>query len=249
MSTHDYQKPSHKTYDNFPNTPVHDLANQSPNCDVAVEDYLEYHKLNYGLLPLPGRAHEPIELARELQESLDDLHDCAESFMLKDIHGCAIPNKHVYNLYPLYKVTPMQQTSKGMRYCNPQYIHYDKRIEPVTDDDERLTMYHRYKVNPAIGGEWFAKHWGMQSRKGVSKWLRRRDISLREDNRKARRRIAHTLVCIQEWRDMPLKTQATVLPWDFTNIRDWASKHVTQSDWQCPRDISNAAWFRESGSY
>jgi len=247
MST--YQKQSHFEYPDYPETPVDQLRTTGTgDHSVPVSNYCDYHKLHSGLLPMPGRLHDPITLLQEISEGLDQLNELAETYMLKDIHGGSVPPKYVSGIHVLFGVTKMHETSKGMRYKNPNYLHYDERINPITDPEERLAFYERHKINPAITGEWLAKHWGLEYASTARNWLLRRDISISADRHEAQQRIARTLCCIREWQDIELKTLYDWLPWKWTTVRSWVSKHVHKADWNVPRDVREAPWFMPSGN-
>jgi len=248
MST-TYSKPSYRDYDDYPETPVEQLrAERSGDHSVPVSNYCDYHKLHSGLLPMPGRLHDPVNLLQEVSEGLAELRDLSETYMLKDIHGGSVPPKYVSGIHVLFGVTKMRETSKGMRYKNPNYLHYDERINPITDPEERLAFYERHKINPAISGKWLAKHWGLEHAGTARSWLLRRDISISADRYAAQQRITRTLCCIREWRDIGLKTLSGLLPWKWTTIRSWVSEHVHKAEWNVPRDVREAPWFMTSGN-
>jgi len=249
MST-TYTKPSYRDYDDFPETPVDQLRTErSGDHSVPVSNYCDYHKLHSGLLPMPGRLHDPVTLLREVSEGLAELNKLSETYMLKDIHGGSIPPKYVSGIHVLFGTVKMHETSKGMRYKNPNYLHYDKRINPITDDDKRLAFYERHKINPAVTGEWLAKHWGYASKDCANDFLRRHGYSPRDDKVEAMTRIGRTALCIREWCDIPLDRLGTWLPWPFETVRDWASRFGLQTDdWNVPRDVREAPWFMTSGN-
>lgn len=236
-------------YPKWPETPVSQIrTNGTDDHSVPVSNYCDYHKLHSALLPMPGRIHDPVNLLREVSKGLAELNELAETYMLKDIHGGSIPPKYVSGIHTLFGVVRMRETSKGMRYKNPNYLHYDERIDPITDPEERLAFYERHKINPAISGKWLAKHWGLEYASTARNWLLRRDISISADRHAAQQRIARTLCCISEWRDIGLKTLADWLPWKWTTIRSWVSEHVHKADWNVPRDVREAPWFMTSGN-
>jgi hypothetical protein len=169
--------------------------------------------------------------------------------MLKDIHGGSIPPKYVWGIHVLFGVTEMRETSKGMRYKNPNYVHYDARIDPITDTEERLEFYERHKINPGITGEWLAKHWGLASGDVVTKKLYRHGISLREDKQEAMTRIGRTLLCIRDWCEIPLRQLCRWMPWNYSTTQGWCRRFGMQAeDWDVPRDVREAPWFMTSGN-
>jgi len=168
--------------------------------------------------------------------------------MLKDIHGGSIPDTYVDGIHVLFGVTRMRETSKGMRYRNPEYVHYDERTQPITNTEERLAFYDRHKINPSLTGEWLAKHWGLNSRKVSNSFLRDNGISRRADKTEGMTRIGRTALCIREWEDIPLDRFGKWSPWPHETVRDWASRFGMQTEWNVPRDPREAPFIRESGS-
>jgi len=246
---YDKQTKYTQEYAQFPETPVAQIRTTGESDhSVPVANYCDYHKLHSGLLPMPGRLHDPVNLLREVSEGLDQLPELAESYMLKDIHGGSIPPKYVWGIHVLFGVTKMRETSKGMRYKNPDYLHYDARIDPITDTEERLEFYERHKINPGITGEWLAKHWGYASKDCANTFLRRHGYNRRDDKVEAMTRIGRTALCIREWCGIPLDRLGKLLPWPFETVRDWASRFGLQADWNVPRDVREAPWFMTSGN-
>jgi hypothetical protein len=248
MST--YQKQSHHEYSDFPETPVAELRDPGDSgChQISPMVFCDYHKLHAPLTPLPGRYHNPVDLLCEVSQGLAELRDLSESYMLKDIHGSSIPDTYVNGIHVLFGVTRMRETSKGMRYRNPNYLHYDERTVPIDDFDERMTFYHRHKVNPRITLDWLAKHWGLGSKTAVSSFLVRRGISFEADKRKAMTRLGRTALCIREWCDIPLDRLGKMLPFPHSTLRDYASRFGMQAEWNVPHDPREAPFIRESGS-
>jgi hypothetical protein len=243
MST--YQKQSHHEYSDFPETPVAELRDPGDSgChQISPMVFCDYHKLHAPLTPLPGRYHNPVDLLCEVSQGLAELRDLSESYMLKDIHGSSIPDTYVNGIHVLFGVTRMRETSKGMRYRNPNYVHYDERTVPIKDTERRLEFYERHKINPAADGRWLAKHWGYASKDCANTFLRRHGYNRRDDKVEAMKRIGRTALCIREWCGIPLDRLGKLLPWPFETVRDWASRFGLQADWNVPRDVREAPWF------
>jgi len=236
-------------YPKWPETPVSQIrTNGTDDHSVPVSNYCDYHGLHSALLPMPGRIHDPVNLLREVSHGLAERNELAETYMLKDIHGGSIPPKYVSGIHTLFGVVRMRETSKGMRYKNPNYLHYDERIDPITDPEERLAFYERHKINPAISGKWLAQHWGLEYANSARRFLQQHGIKRRDDKTEAMKRIGRTLLCIREWCDIPLDRLGKLLPWPFETVRDWASRFGLQAEWNVPRDVREAPWFMNSGN-
>jgi len=249
MST-TYEKQNHLEYSEWPETPVAEIRSPATKDNsVPVSNYCEYHKLHSALLPLPGREYNPVEVLKEVHDGLEQLNDLAETYTIREIHGGSIPHKFIAGIHVLFGTTRMHDTSRGMRYRNPNYVHYDARTQPITDADKRIEFYERHRINPGLTTTWLAKHWGLSSQNGACKFLNRKGYNLSDDNREAMTRIGRTALCIREWCDIPLDRLAEWMPWNPSTIRGWASRFGLQADdWNVPRDVRQARWFMTSGN-
>ncbi len=249
MSTN-YQKQNHIAYDDYPETPVDELRKPGERGDHGVSpiDFCDYHKLHAPLTPMPGRENNPIEILQEVSEGLDRLNELAETFMVKDLHDKTLSNRYVNGIHVLFGVTRMRDTSQGMRYRNPNYLHYDARTQPIDDTEARLAFYNRHKVNPTISGEWLANHFGLSGAKSARKFLSRHGFSRKEDKTEAMKRIGRTFLCVREWEDIPLERLGKWSPWPHSTVRGWASRFGLQTDWNVPRDPRESPFMRSAGS-
>lgn len=250
MSTrHDFEKQNHISYDNFPHTPVGELRNRTTDgdCSVSPIEYCDYHKLHCPLTPMPGRANNPIKIFKDVSKGLDNLNELAETFMLKEMHGQSVSDRYVDGIHVLFGVTRMRDTSQGMRYRNPNYVHYDERTQPIEDTDARLAFYERHKINPAVTGPWLAKHFGLSCGKTARRFLKRNGIDRRADRTEAMKRIGRTFLCIREWEGIPLERLGKLSPWNFETVQGWASRFGLQTEWEVPRDPRKAPFMRQTG--
>ena len=231
-------------------TPVEDLrkpkGTQSGNQPVHVTDWCEHHDLHMALMPFDYRDYDPLEACRSIKDTLDDLHPLAQTFMAKD---CGISNlagsKTINPLLQLYGVTKMRDTSKGMRYYNPQYEHYDACIDPIEDTEERLAFYNRFKHNPWLDSVWYGKHFGI-TQQGVTKWLKRHGHSIQAGRKEARKRLARTLYTIIQWRDDVCQADlCRLMPPKHKTVKVQIRRYArTAEEWQPPERPTHKPWFR-----
>lgn len=231
-------------------TPVEDLrkpkGTAGGNQPVHVTDWCEYHDLHMALMPFDYRDYDPLEACRSIKDTLDGLHPLAQTFMAKD---CGISNlagsKTINPLLELYGVTKMRDTSKGMRYYNPQYEHYDECIQPITDTEQRLAFYNRYKHNPWLDSVWYGKHFGI-TQQGVTKWLKRHGESIQAGRKQARKRLARTLYTIVQWRDDVCQADlCRLMPPKHKTVKVQIRRYArTAEEWQPPERPTHEPWFR-----
>jgi len=215
---------------------------------VDVSDWCEHYDMMMPLMPFDYRTYDPIEACRSIKETLDGMHDLAQTFMAKDCNISHLAGSKTINpLLRLYGVTWMRETSKGQRYRNPQYEHYDACINPITDMDERKEMYERFRHNPFLDGAWYGKHWGV-TRKSAMNIIRRWGYSIKADRDRGRKRLGRTLHTINQWcDDRTQKEIVTVMPANYDTVRDYIYRFaIDVEEWQPPERPGNKPWFRSA---
>jgi len=200
------------------------------------------------LMPFDYRTYDPIEACRNIKETLDGMHDLAQTFMAKDCNISHLAGSKTINpLLRLYGVTWMRETSKGQRYRNPQYEHYDACIDPIEDTEQRLAFYNRYKHNPWLDSQWYGKHFGT-TQQGAREWLKRHGESIRAGRKRARKRIARTLYTIIQWReDICQDDLGRLMTAKHKTVKVQIRRYArTADEWQPPERPGNKPWFRSA---
>ena len=166
---------------------------------VDVTDWCAHHNLHMSLLPFHYRSYDPLEPCRKIKETLDGMHPLAQTLMAKDCGISYLAGAKTINpLLRLYRVTQMRETSKGLRYNNPQYEHYDECIQPVTTTAARKEFYERWKDVPTVDGEWFGKHFGVTASR-FYRWVKQHGYTpYSEQDYDNRQRLARTIATIAE---------------------------------------------------
>jgi hypothetical protein len=214
---------------------------------VDVSDWCEHYGVDMALMPFTYRNYDPIEACRNIKDHLDGMHDLAQTFRAKDCNISHLTsNKTIKPLLRLYGVTEMRDTSKGMRYKNPQYEHYDACIQPISDMDERKEFYEQYQYNPYLGGEWYGKHWGISSKTAMNTIVGEFGYSLKADRDYGRKRLARTLHTITQWcDDRSQKEVCEIMPGEYSTVRDYIWRFaIDAEEWQPPERPTHQPWFR-----
>ncbi|AFH22777.1 hypothetical protein OSG_eHP34_00220 [environmental Halophage eHP-34] len=197
-------------------------------------------------MPFEYRNFDPVQAARNISETLAALPPYAQTLMGKDLGVSHMAGTEIMEpLLRLYGIVEMTDTSKGRRYKNPHYAHYDACIDPLTDPEARIDFYHKYKHNPFADATWYGKHWGVDSAGAVS-FLKRRDISLRHNRLQARKELARSLLTIHRWTDLTQYDLADIMPGTDATVRKWMSDYGSQAEeWQPPERPTHKPWFRD----
>jgi len=237
MSTKSYQK-----------TPVDELRHEydSKGGDVVlVSEWCDHHDVLMCLMPFDYRSFDPLEAAKRINSHIESLHNLSQTFMSKDVGVSNLAGAEILNpLFRLYSVTQMDQTSKGLRYYNPKYEHYDACITEIRDMEKRQQFYEQFRHNPFLGGDWYGKHWGITHKTALNT-ISDFGYSLREDRLTARKRLGRTLHTINQWRDdYNQKALVELMPANYNTVRDYIKRFAINAEWKPPERPSGKSWFR-----
>jgi len=233
----------------YAQTPVDDLRKPKRtaggNQPIHVTDWCEHHDLHMALMPFDYRNYDPLEACRSIKETLDGMHDYAQTFMAKD---CGISHlagaKTINPLLRLYGVTQMRVTSKGQRYKNPQYEHYDACIDPITTDPERRAFYEQWQNVPTVDGEWFGKHFDVTASR-FYRWVKQAGYTpYKKQALRNRQRLGRTIATIALWTEWSQREIMRLLPLPTKRMDGHIQRHVRNSEWQPPERPTNKPWFR-----
>ncbi|AFH21472.1 hypothetical protein OSG_eHP1_00210 [environmental Halophage eHP-1] len=237
---------------NYAQTPADKLrkpkGEQDGKQQVHVTDWCSHHDVYMWLMPFDYRTYDPLEACEQVQTTIKNLPRYAQTFMLKDTGITNLAGTHMIKpILDLYAITELRDTSKGQRYNNPEYEHYDACITPVEDMDSRKQMYERYRRNPFLTGEWYGKHWGV-TRKSAMNFIRRWGYSIRKDRDTARKRLGRTLHTINLWRDdLTQKEIVSIMPANYNTVRDYIKRFaINAEEWQPPERPTHKPWFRSN---
>jgi hypothetical protein len=212
---------------------------------VDVTDWCEHYNLDMALMPFDYRSYDPIAACRRIKETLDDMHRLAQTLMSKD---CGISNlagaKTLNPLFRLYRVTEQGVTSKGLRYKNPQYEHYDECIHPITDPEARKEFYDKWRTVPTVDGEWYGKHFGITPSR-FYRWVKGHGyVSFREQDYHNRECLGRTIATIAKWTAYSQRELMRLLPMPMDKIDGHVQRHVRDTEWEPPERPSDKPWFR-----
>jgi len=214
---------------------------------VDVSDWCEHYDMMMPLMPFDYRNYDPIEACRNIKETLDGMHDLAQTFMSKDCNISHLAGSKTINpLLRLYRVTWMRETSKGQRYKNPQYEHYDACITPITDHDERVTFYENWKDVPSVDGNWFSKHFGIEP-SPFYRWVKNNGyVPYSEQDRYNRQRLGRTIATVAMWTEWSQREIMEILPLRWKRMDGHIQRHVRNSGWKPPERPGDKPWFRSA---
>jgi hypothetical protein len=235
---------------NYAQTPADKLRKPKGEKDgkqqVHVTDWCSHHDVCMWLMPFDYRTYDPLEACRNIKNTLQELPPYTQTIMGKDLGVSHIAGTEIMGpVIRLYKITDLWDTSKGQRYRNPNYEHYDECIDPITDREARLEFYDRYKHNPYLDSPWYAKHWGV-SRERVTQFLQQHGTSIQEDRATARRRLARSLYTIIQWRDDLCQADlCRLMPPKHKTVKVQIRRYArTAEEWQPPERPTHKPWFR-----
>jgi hypothetical protein len=232
------------TQQEFEPTPKWRLKIESENEDyIPLQDWADYHGVIPCLLPMDGRITDTYQVIAEIQNKLDSQPELAETFRIKQTEVSG--DGHFFpKVLPFFGVTLMRNTSKGRRYRNPNYLHYETRVrqDPITDTQARLEFFDRYKINPHLRSPWYAMHWGVipQTARG---FINRHRMGIDESRAQAREKIGKTLYTRLVWTDTNVASLVDPLPWGNRSLRRWMNIHGKHSEWKPSERPAKKEWY------
>jgi len=236
----------------FAETPVDELgsvcSSRSWQKRVEVEPWADYHDVYHWLLPLESRASNPVDLLQSLARGIRSLPKTQETFCRKDL-GISHPNPIITTpILQLWRCTIQSDDStRSVRYRNPEYMHYKARTQPLTDMTERREFYTQWKDTPTVDGQWFAHHFGTQHVSALN-WIGDDDKqwpAWKQQNEQNIRRLGRTIRTITTWTDRTQKEIVDAMPLNSRTLRDYANRfaHPNHTDWRPPERPCQFQWF------
>jgi len=233
----------------FAPTPVDSLApdpDKTTRAQVSLTDWADYHDVFGWLLPMENRVQNPLDTARKVQTTLDELNDLSEVLTRKDLNLQNNGDGVTQRILRLFEITVFDEGRRPVRYRNPNYRHYDERTQPVETTAERKEHWEKWKMIPTIRSPFFMHHWGV-TRSGIAKWVgRNNDKALAEQLTENRRRMGRTLATHKRWTGMSIREISEPLPVCYNTAKRWVTKHATTTDWRPPERPCRKRWFMAS---
>jgi len=236
----------------YATTPVDELRTHREDLEggdeILVSDWCDYHDVYMAFLPFDYREANTVEMLHDIQACLEDLHDYTQTFLLKDAGLNHYAGRHmIQRLLRIFRIRDLHQTSKGVRYLNPHYAHYDACIDPITEIEARKSFYQRWHTIPTVDTEWFATHFG-HSTSRFRNWVRDREgyPSVRKQQKANKQRLVRTLHTIRTWTDYSQARLYRLIPINESTLRTWQARYVGESDWQPPERPTHKPWFRRA---
>lgn len=219
---------------------------------VEVDPWANYHDIYHWLLPLESRRSNPVDLLQTVKDGIASLAKTQETFCRRDM-GISHPNVTITTpILQLWRCTIQSDDStRSVRYRNPEYMHYEARTQPLTDIAERREFYEQWKDTPTIKGEWFAHHFGM-NRSSATDWIRRHGFTgRREQNKTNMRRLARTIRTITTWTDRTQKEIVEAIPLPYGTLKRCVARyaHPNNTEWRPPARPCQFKWFDQYRQY
>jgi hypothetical protein len=228
----------------YADTPVSKLKTGGMNDKhIPISDWANYHSVYPFLLPMHGRRTNAFDVIKEIKAKIESQPTTSETFRVKKSYISG--DGHYFPKFlPLFGVTRFNKTSKGRRYRNPNYIHYDTRVrqDPIDNSQDRLDFFHKHKINPHLSSRFYAKHWDMKPR-SASKFLYRRGIRISDERHYARKRLGKTLYTRMQWDDVQAVEVIDPLPFPNRTIRDWINFFAKDAEWLPPKNPEDYRWY------
>jgi len=218
-----------------------------PNANIKyLGDWTSHYGLKKWFIPT-GRHTDPIRIGKSITRSIKSFPETAETFKISDFDLEEESRWVAKALLFAHNVTEYSSRNRCVRYKNPNYIHYDKRIEPIKNTEKRLSFYNKYIAYGTISPKWIATHCGItteQLRNVVNDQINKTPQQHRRENQIELGRTAKTL---SQWgyrkSDLAdaLGIPRTTLISHINKVKDsWIPPAPpTEKEWFTPGDIES----------
>lgn len=203
-------------------------------------DWCEYFGLKKWLIPTDNDSN-PIRIGEKIQKEMQDLPETAETFRLTDFNLENEPIWIAKELLYAQKTTIHSSSNRRIRYKNPNYLHYNKRINTIKETEERLSFYNKYISYGTIPPNWIATHFGIttsQLRRFVNKQAD--DLSPQQRQRANQVKLGRTAKTLSQW-GYKNKDIATALNIPRTTLQKYMQR--VESNWLPPAPPTDKKWF------
>jgi len=234
----------------FAETPAAEVGSRDAtgSVEVSVTAWGDYHDVYEWLLPLENRKRPPHYYLETIQSYITDAPKTQETFTKNDLELKNDGNRVVNKCLKVHGVTVMRETSKGTRYRNPAYMHYEARTQPLPHpiaSDARHDHYQAWRDIPTVDAAFFAHHWGCKE-KSVMNWIRDNCRPWKEQRHANRVRLARTMQTYRQWTDKTLADLLELMPMNYNTGKDIVRRFaVNDDDWQPPERPIDKTWFSQ----
>jgi len=236
----------------FAETPVAELGSSHKSrptqLRVEVETWANHHDVYHWLLPFESRSSNPVDILQTLADYIRSAPATQETFTRTDA-GIEYGNPIITNpILRLWRCTVQSDDStRSVRYRNPQYIHYEARTRPLTDIPERREWYESWRDTPTVKGKWFAHHFGTKEVTALN-WISGDDKTWptwKQQREHNMRRLGRTIRTLTTWTDRTQKEIVDAMPLNSRTLRDYANRfaHPNHTEWRPPARPCQFKWF------
>jgi hypothetical protein len=203
-------------------------------------DWCNHFGLKKWLIPTDTDSN-PLRIGAKIEEKINPLPETAETFRLTDFNLTNEPIWIAKELLYARKVTVQSSTNRRIRYKNPHYLHYDDRINPIKNTEDRLSFYNKYISYGTVSPHWIATHFGITTsrlRQFTSEYAD--NHSPQQHQRINQIKIGRTAKTISQWGYKNIDI-ATALGIPRPTLQDYMRK--VDSDWLPPAPPTDKKWF------
>lgn len=230
----------------YATTPVEQLRGEQ-HSDVYISDWATYHDVSPWLLPFKHRDCDRLAIGLQIADEWSDLPETAATFTKSNLSVSGYTSSMVDPfLFARGARVHTNKASRPKRYHNPNYIHYDTQIDPITDKQERIDFYNKFISVGTLEPRWIAKHFGICTY-SLTRYIMRHTDSLppRERRRQNMRRLAKSAITATSWSDYTKTDIARMIGIPRTTLV-YHINQVLKTDWQPPRCPDGNSWFEPS---
>jgi hypothetical protein len=199
---------------------------------VSVSLWGREHGVCTWLLPLRHRRYDPLAVAEHIRDEVVDMYEFQERFTREKIGIDEMNTEITDPLLRMFQVTVVDGDAEPTQFYNPNYTHYDTVFEPIKDADQRAVFIEKFVESGAVSPSWFADHFGIET---VDWWVRRHGYEpIKQQLKRSRDMIGRSIYTVSDWTDRSVAGIADILCFDYTNVRSWIRRGVSDQNWQPP---------------
>lgn len=235
----------------FADTPVSKLQEQQPpgyNREIPVGIWADYHDVFGWLLPLEHEKYRPVEVGQKIHTNIDRFRETAGEFRLSAINVENELSQLVNRILRMHKVMRKPGSSDPKRYYNPNWVHFDECVDPITETSRRKTFFTNFSEVGTIDLEWIGEQCNMQTAELIDFIRSNTECDsprnrIKTNKRKVTRSLYTGLVWTDEWN---IEHMANTINTDKETVKTWMQRWVSQSDWNPPERPTKYEWFKHS---
>ncbi|MFA1612086.1 hypothetical protein [Halobellus rubicundus] len=219
----------------------------------SVGEWCDHHGLIGALLPFGYRRTETFDQFRTLAAEVKVLPKYQATFKLSDL----LDDDDITRPFASSTVVttqlkhlgawPYRQTSSGMRWINPNYVHDHPWETAQCSTDKRTDILREAASYGVLTVSDVAPRFGLTT-ESLRRFLTRQEFDWSRYRCEGIRRLARTLATVHAWRDWSERELAAPFRRKTPTVRSWIHTYARTADWTPPADPSYRSDFQQGES-